>query len=181
MNVDRGSLATNISSRTQARALSESALARHLARIVRCGMSQLRNLSGGDIGDLTGNDEQKPTIVLPTGELLPPHGGRLKRPWRKGQSGNPDGRNTVTAYHKARAICAAATEEAARRQVELMSDSDTRVAFMATEAVLRRGAGVPRDHSAEDQAASRIDLSGLSHEDQAALAQLLQRALGLTR
>lgn len=59
-----------------------------------------------------------------------------------------------------------------------MSDPDSRVAFMATEAVLRRGAGVPRDHSLEDDVASRIDLSGLSTEERATLAQLQQRVLG---
>ncbi len=101
------------------------------------------------------------------------------RPWPKGQSGNTNNALTVTAYHKARSICSQATEEAAKIQVQLMRDPDSRVAFMATEAVLRRGAGVPRDHSAEDQAAGRVNLASLSLEDQATLARLLQRALGI--
>jgi hypothetical protein len=82
-------------------------------------------------------------------------------------------------YRQARAICAQASPAAARKQVELMSDPDSRVAFMATEAVLRRGAGVPRDHSAEDDATARIDLASMSSEDRVTLARLLQKALGI--
>jgi hypothetical protein len=57
---------------------------------------------------------------------------------------------------------------------------DSRVAFMATEAVLRRGAGVPRDHSAEDDAVSRVNLDALSAEERQMLVRLLRRALGAT-
>jgi hypothetical protein len=118
-----------------------------------------------------------PSRPLLEGEIVGPAGGIL-RPFRKGYTGNPGGA-PISAYREARAICAKASPDAARKQVELMSDPDSRVAFMATEAVLRRGAGAPRDHSAEDDAASRIDISGLSAEERAMLAQLLQRALGI--
>jgi hypothetical protein len=67
--------------------------------------------------------------------------------------------------------------EAARKQVELMGSDDHRVVFMATEAVLNRGAGKPRDHSNE-QGPGRIDLSALSPEERQAIAKLLMRQWG---
>ena len=96
--------------------------------------------------------------------LVPSHGLGQLRPWQKGQSGNPGGLGGPgSAYHEARRICAEASPEAARKQVELMGSDDHRVVFMATEAVLNRGAGKPRDHSNE-QGPGRIDLSALSPE-----------------
>jgi hypothetical protein len=117
-----------------------------------------------------------PRRELREGEIVSPNGSILT-PWRKGQSGNPSGVG-MSAYHEARRICAKATGEAARRQVELMSSGDERVAFMATEAVLRRGAGVPRDHSGEDDAVSRINLDNLNAEERATLVKLLKRVFG---
>jgi hypothetical protein len=107
---------------------------------------------------------------------IPKQGGRLI-PWQKGQSGNIFGTGVENAYNEARRICADASAEGARKQVKLMSSEDERVAFMATEAVLNRGAGKPRDHS-NDQT-TRIDLSGLSVDDQRTLADLLRKALGV--
>jgi hypothetical protein len=49
---------------------------------------------------------------------------------------------------------------------------------MATEAVLNRGAGKPRDHSNE-QGTERINLSALSIEERETMARLLAKALGL--
>jgi hypothetical protein len=66
-------------------------------------------------------------------EVIRHHNGGWLRPWQPGKSGNPSGTG-LGAYHAARRICAQATPEAARRQVELMSSNDERVAFMATEA-----------------------------------------------
>jgi hypothetical protein len=117
-----------------------------------------------------------PSRPLLEGEIRPPQGGIL-RPFQKGHSGNPGG-TPVSAYHAARRICAQATEEAARIQVQLMRDPDSRVAYMATEAVLKRGAGTPRDHSAEDDAATRVDLNALSADERKTLVTLLRRALG---
>jgi hypothetical protein len=74
-------------------------------------------------------------------------------------------------------ICAEASPAAARKQVELMSSDDDRVVFMATEAVLNRGAGKPRDHSNEQT--NRVDLSVLSAEEREALAALLRKAMGM--
>jgi hypothetical protein len=113
------------------------------------------------------------------GEVLTPNGGIL-RPYRKGHSGNAQGIYGGSAYHEARRICAKASPDAARKQVELMSDPDSRVALMATEAVLRRGAGAPRDHSAEDDVQQRINMKALSREERQMLGDLLQKVFGIS-
>jgi hypothetical protein len=98
------------------------------------------------------------------------------RSFQKRQTGNPKGIYGSSAYHEARRICAEATPDAAGKQVELMSSSDERVAFMATEAVLNRGAGRPRDHS--DEPTRRIDLSALTEDERETLLALLKRRGG---
>jgi hypothetical protein len=60
--------------------------------------------------------------------------------------------------------------------VELMGSDDHRVVFMATEAVLNRGAGKPRDHSNEQ--GGKLDLSCLSPDEQKAMARLLMKVMG---
>ena len=104
----------------------------------------------------------------------------LRPPWQKGECPNPIG-GQVSAYHRARSICAKATDEAVLTQIELMRSDDDRVRFMATEAVLKRGAGVPRDHSGEESAASGINLARLSPDQQRSLADLLSLVLGTPR
>jgi len=121
--------------------------------------------AGQDTGNRTG-----------TGEVLPPHGGRLAAPWQKGQSGNPGGL-PVHLYNEARKTCAQASPAAVARQIELMGSDDERVALMATEAVLRRGIGAPRDH-AGDAPGAQINLASLSGDDLQTLATLLRKALG---
>jgi hypothetical protein len=113
------------------------------------------------------------------GEVLAPNGGIL-RPYRKGHSGNAQGIYGGSAYHEARRICAKASPDAARKQVELMSDPDSRVALIATEAVLRRGAGAPRDHSAEDEARQQINVKALTREERQLFGKLLQKVMGIS-
>ena len=121
--------------------------------------------------------QQNTENKVETTVVRPRQGGWL-RPWQKGQSGNPGGvGGPGSAYHEARRICAEASPEAARKQVELMSSDDHRVVFMATEAVLNRGAGKPRDHSNENP--TKIDLSALSPEEVKAMVPLLKKAMGL--
>jgi hypothetical protein len=62
-----------------------------------------------------------------------------------------------------------------------MNDPDSRVALMAAAAVLNRGAGKPRDHSAEDRRDLQADLSALSSDERKTLARLLATALGVKR
>lgn len=97
-------------------------------------------------------------------------------PWKPGHSGNPGG--IGGAYLEARKICADASPRAARLQVELMDDPDKRIALLATQAVLERGVGKPRDHSGEDKQ-QRVDLTALSSDERASLAALLRKALGV--
>jgi hypothetical protein len=108
-------------------------------------------------------------------EYFPRHGGKLI-PFRKGQSGNPGG-NFRNEYNLARKICAEYTEEAIRRQLELMRSDDERVAFIATEAILNRGIGKPRDHSGEQL--RQIDVSVFSDDERTTLATLLRKGLGV--
>src|ERR1700755_1014216 len=122
-------------------------------------------------------DRRAPSRPLQKGEVLAPNGGIL-RPFQKGHSGNPQGIYGGSAYHEARRICAEASPAAARKQVELMSSDDDRVVFMATEAVLNRGAGKPRDHSNE-QGRGGIDLSALTPDERQTMALLLKKAMGL--
>lgn len=122
-------------------------------------------------------EPRAPSRPLQKGEVLAPNGGIL-RPFQKGHSGNPQGIYGSGAYHEARRICAEASPEAARKQVELMGSDDHRVVFMATEAVLNRGAGKPRDHSNE-QETGRIDLSALTPDERQTMALLLKKAMGL--
>jgi hypothetical protein len=121
------------------------------------------------------------------GEIIPPPlSGRARSvanltPFKPGQSGNPSGLSQgLSAYAEARRMCSRATPEAVARQIELMRSSDERVAFMATDAIIKRGAGPVRDHSAEDDAVSRINLDALSADERKALVLLLRRALGAT-
>ncbi len=113
---------------------------------------------------------------LMEGEILGPRGGVL-RPFPKGTSGCPQGRN-LSVYHTVRRICSQNSEEAARIQVELMHSEDDRIRFMATMAVLERGVGKPRNHDDEDAIASRIDITGLNKEERAMLGGLLSKVLG---
>ena len=50
---------------------------------------------------------------------------------------------------------------------------------MATEAVLRRGIGQPRDHSDEQRAGGRINLAGMDGAELQTLASLLRKALNI--
>lgn len=130
-----------------------------------------------------GTEQQKPlrapNRALRPGEIVAPSGGIL-RPFQKGQSGNPGG-FAVGKYQDVRRLAADKSMHAMKRIIELMDDDDTRIAFMASTAVLERGIGKPRDHSEEEALASRISLEGLDKGERAVLAMLLQKALGLDK
>jgi hypothetical protein len=74
-------------------------------------------------------------------------------------------------------MAAKATPRAMQRLIELVESEDERVALIACEAVILRGAGKVRDHAADEQRV-RADLSALSPEQRRALAQLLAVAVG---
>lgn len=113
--------------------------------------------------------------VLPPGHINGKNGGLL-RPWVKGETGNPSGMQGHDEYKRARMICAAHTVAAVTKQIELMSSEDERVAFMATEAILKRGIGAPRDHSNEKP--TRVDLTLLSDDQRKSLADILRLMFG---
>jgi hypothetical protein len=60
-----------------------------------------------------------------------------------------------------------------------MRGDDERVAYMAVTSILERGIGKPRDHSGEESALAKIDLSALSEADQQTLVTLLKRVMGI--
>lgn len=112
-----------------------------------------------------------------TVERIPAHGhGRLAPLWQKGQTGNPGGiTSSRHEYNEAKKICAQNTVKAIMKQIELMDHEDGRVAFIATEAILNRGIGKPKEG---DDAPMRVDLSALTDADRATLALLLRKLLG---
>lgn len=108
--------------------------------------------------------------------FVPRHGGGRLIPWQKGHSGNPGGMiNSKHEYNEAKRICAAHTVEAIQKQLELMRSDDPRVAFIATEAILNRGIGKPKEN---DESPVRLDLAALSDDDRATLALLLRKLFG---
>lgn len=118
------------------------------------------------------NDEQS---VIPPG-YIPGRNGGMLRPFQKGQTGNPTGMQGHDEYKMARSICLAHTVDAINKQLELMNSQDERVAFMATEALLKRGIGAPRDHSNDKQ--MRVDLTVLNEEQRKSLAEILRLMFG---
>jgi hypothetical protein len=109
--------------------------------------------------------------------IVPKHGSGRLTPFKKGQSGNPAGLHSIGEYHEARKICAQHSVEAIHKQIELMRCDDPRVAFIASEAILNRGIGKPRDHSTEDQAQTIVNLDNLSDDERALLAKLMGKVL----
>jgi hypothetical protein len=95
----------------------------------------------------------------------------------KGVSGNPTG--LQGEYQQVRRLCADHSLEATRRLIELMRGDDERVAYMAVTSILERGIGKPRDHSGEESALAKIDLTALSQADQQTLVTLLKRVMGM--
>jgi hypothetical protein len=124
----------------------------------------------------SGDSAARKGQVLPPGAIVPKHGSGYLKPFEKGKSGNPLGTAT-SEYHEARKICAQHSVEAVTRQLQLMRSDDERVAFMATEAILNRGIGKPRDHSTEDQARTIVNLDNLSDDERALLAKLMGKVL----
>jgi hypothetical protein len=123
-----------------------------------------------------GETTQSSAAVSERNYIVPRHGSGKLTPFQKGKSGNPGGWNQ-SAYFEARKICAEYSSEAIHRQLELMRSDDERVAFMATEAILNRGIGKPRDHSTEDQARTIVNLDNLSDDERALLAKLMGKVL----
>jgi hypothetical protein len=103
-------------------------------------------------------------------------GGWIK-PWQKGQSGNPTG--VSGEYFRVRKICADRSMDATRTLLQLMDDQDAdqRVRYMAAMAIIERGIGKPRDHSADGE--SVMDLTKLSEGERRTLLELMSRVLGV--
>ncbi len=132
--------------------------------------------------EIGGNQISSPSPaggVIGTLTRIGNNGARLKS-WAPGQSGNPSGRNLLV-YAQVRKLAASVSVEAIERLIDLMRNGrDERVVYMAVMALLERGVGKVKDHSADDQQLSRIDLTKLSLADQELMAGMLRRILGMT-
>jgi hypothetical protein len=95
------------------------------------------------------------------------------RKWKPGQSGNPGGR--TAAYNEAMRICREASPEAARKMVGLMDSEDPRVAYMATNTVLERAWGKPKEFEPNaEREPSALDFSRLNREQRQQMRELLE-------
>jgi hypothetical protein len=117
---------------------------------------------------MSGSQQVVEGKVIPPGAIPAKNGGWLK-PIQKGESGNPGGWNK-TEYHAVRRLCADKSLAAAQHLIDLMTDTDSRVAIVAI-------IGKPRDHSNEQ--GGKIDLSALSANERNAMVELLKKAMGL--
>ena len=77
-----------------------------------------------------------------TGRTLPAE--FVAHQFKKGQSGNPNG-NKGSTYGEVVQIARQFSEKAVRRLIELVDSDDERVAFMASQALLDRAYGKPRE------------------------------------
>lgn len=101
--------------------------------------------------------------------------------WKPGQSGNPKGMQGARLYIEAQRICRDASPQAALRMVELMGDPDTRVAYMATNMILERAWGKPREYdpATDPENQVRIDVRRLTDEERGTLRKLMQQAVAV--
>jgi hypothetical protein len=95
------------------------------------------------------------------------------RPWKPGQSGNPTGIQGE-GYREVLRLARDAAPEAARRLIELTRSPDERISLVASQAVLERAYGKPREMVA-DEPPPPIDVSSLNAEQ----VSLLQQAVTL--
>ena len=97
--------------------------------------------------------------------------------WQKGQAPNPTGKGGK--FQEARSICREASPEAARKLVELIDDPDPKIAGWASEKVLERAWGKPKEYDPEDEGhqAMPLDPSALSPDQRQRFMQLLRLLL----
>jgi hypothetical protein len=90
----------------------------------------------------------------------------LRAPWPRGQSGNPSGYGTIAEYHRTVALARQHSTEAVRTLINLMGSEDQRIAMLASQAILERAWGRPKEVDPNDaKPPTVIDLSRLTpHE-----------------
>jgi len=69
----------------------------------------------------------------------------VKHVWKPGESGNPGGR--TIAHSECQRLAREASPKAIMRLIELVDSDDERVALLASEKVLERAWGKPKDSS----------------------------------
>ncbi len=91
--------------------------------------------------------------------------------WQKGVSGNPGGKSKAMA--ECQAIARERSVEAVTRLADLIQSPDERVALMASDKILERAWGKPKEQKDEPKAA--LDLSKVPPE----ALQLIKQALAM--
>ena len=102
------------------------------------------------------------------------------KPWKKGQSGNPEGK--IGLERESRAIARRAAPEIMERLVHIALDpeEDSRVASVVGLAVLEQAFGKPRPFNpAEDNPRAQMDYSKLSDKQLRQLKSLVLKAAKL--
>src|SRR5689334_3898799 len=106
-----------------------------------------------------------------------PGRANLRPPWPKGFCPNPGGKGSL--YHETQALARQAAPAAMRRLIELIDDPDPRVATIASNAVLDRAFGKPKEAKPEDQerAPPVLDTSKLTLEQKKMLLEVFRSAV----
>jgi len=103
----------------------------------------------------------------------------LRPPWQKGESGNPGGVKHRTEWHKVMALARENSMAAMAKLVQLIENEDARIAFMASQAVLERAWGKPKDADPNEAPPSRIDLRSLTPSQLEVLMSLARQRDGV--
>gem|GEM_PF-2043127 len=98
----------------------------------------------------------------------------LERRWKKGQSGNPSGLSGQ--YGEAVSLAQQAAPDAVRRLIELMGSDDERVALVASNSILDRALGKPREQPQPSASKAPEEMSDQELEDRI-VQYLLERGL----
>jgi hypothetical protein len=125
---------------------------------------------------IRGNPVRAPALApVPQEYTKPAHGGLLRAPWQRGQTGNPGGRNGT--YWETVKLARDASPEAMQKLIALMSSDDERVASVAANGVLDRAWGKPKDYDPKEATNSglRFDIAALSPEERSVLLAIIRR------
>jgi hypothetical protein len=98
----------------------------------------------------------------------------LERRWKKGQSGNPSGLSGQ--YGEAVSLAQQAAPDAVRRLIQLMGSDDERVALVASNSILDRALGKPREQPQPSASKAPEEMSDQELEDRI-VQYLLERGL----
>lgn len=102
----------------------------------------------------------------------PSRRGRIENltPWKKGQSGNPNGRPKKTEQQKAEDAALRQAEKAMKVLSDLMNSDDDRTKLAAAQAILDRGLGKPKQ-TVDSTVTQKRDVADIDDAELAAIAR----------